>query len=205
MNLEKKSSEHYFSANPKSKHSFYLISTILRGHNFKFFTSSSVFSKNKIDSGTKLLIDTMILPDEGIILDLGCGYGPIGIVAGFINPKLKVIMTDVNSRAIDLAKINKKKNRIKNIQIKKGYLYEPVGNLIINCILVNPPISAGMKIVKKMILEAPKVLANKGSLQMVTRSKIGSKSLPSIFMKTFGNCTIISKEGGYRVLKGDKE
>ena len=205
MNKEKQSIEHYFSADPKSKRNFYLISTVLRERNFKFFTSSSVFSKNRIDPGTKLLIETMNLPKEGIVLDLGCGYGAIGIVVASTNQKLKVIMTDINSRAIDLAKLNMKKNRIQNAQIKRGHLYEPVINLIINCILVNPPISAGMKIVKKMILEAPKVLANKGSFQMVTRSKIGSKILPNAFMKSFGNCTIISRESGYRVLKGEKE
>lgn len=205
MNREKQPIEHYFSENPKSKRNISLISTILRGYNFKFFTSSSVFSKNRIDPGTKLIIETMILPKGGIILDLGCGYGAIGIVAASTNPKLKVILTDINSRAIDLAKVNMKKNRIQNAQVKKGYLYEPVRNLIINCILVNPPVSAGMKIVKSMILEAPKILAHKGSFQMVIRSKIGSKILPNIFMKSFGNCKIISRGGGYRVLKGEKE
>lgn len=205
MNREKQPIEHYFSENPKSKRNISIISTVLRGHNFKFFTSSSVFSKNRIDPGTKLIIETMILPKGGIILDLGCGYGAIGIVAASTNPKLKVILTDINSRAIDLAKVNMKKNRIQNAQVKKGYLYEPVRNLIINCILVNPPVSAGMKIVKSMIFEAPKILAHKGSFQMVIRSKIGSKILPNIFMKSFGNCKIISRRGGYRVLKGEKE
>ena len=205
MNREKPSIEHYFSSNPKSKLNLSLISIVLKGREFKFLTSSSVFSKKRIDPGTKLIIETMILPEDGIILDLGCGYGAIGILAASTNPKLKVIMTDVNSRAAELAKLNLKKNRILNAQVKKGYLYEPVSDLNFNCILVNPPVSAGMKLVKSMILEAPKIMAHKGLFQMVIRSKIGAKILPEIFMKSFGNCTIISRQAGYRVLKGEKE
>lgn len=205
MNREKPSIEHYFSSNPKSKPNLSLISIVLKGREFKFLTSSSVFSKKRIDPGTKLIIETMILPEDGIILDLGCGYGAIGILAASTNPKLKVIMTDVNSRAAELAKLNLKKNRILNAQVKKGYLYEPVSDLNFNCILVNPPVSAGMKLVKSMILEAPKIMTHKGLFQMVIRSKIGAKILPAIFMKSFGNCTIISRQAGYRVLKGEKE
>jgi 16S rRNA G1207 methylase RsmC len=205
MKREKHPIEHYFSSNPKSKYNLSLISAVLKNRDFKFLTSSSVFSKRRIDTGTRLLIESMILPKKGIVLDLGCGYGPIGIVAASINPKLKVIMTDVNSRAIDLAKLNLKKNRIMNAQVRKGYLYEPVKDKSIDCILLNPPVSAGMNLVKTMIIEAPKIMENEGSFQMVIRSKIGSKILPETFIEAFGNYTIISRSSGYRVLRGEKD
>jgi 16S rRNA G1207 methylase RsmC len=205
MNREDQNIEHYFLANPKSRYNISLISVHLRDREFKFLTSSSVFSKKRIDMGTRLLIQSMILPERGIVLDLGCGYGPIGIVAASSNPKLKVIMTDVNSRAIDLAKLNLKKNRIMNAKVRQGYLYEPVEDQIFNCILLNPPVSAGMNLVKNMVLEAPKIMQNKGTFQMVIRSKIGKKILPETFNEAFGNCTIISRSSGYRVLKGEKE
>ena len=205
MNIKMKSVEHYFSPNPKSKHHFSLLHVLLKSRNFNFLTSSSVFSKKRIDPGTKLLIKTMILPKDGMILDLGCGYGAIGIAASSTNPKLKVIMTDINSRAIELTKLNIKKNKIMNAKVRRGYLYEPVNDFVFDCILLNPPISAGMKLVKSMISEAPKVMASKASFQMVIRSKIGAKLFPKIFKESFGNCKIISRASGYRVLKGEKE
>lgn len=204
MKLEKKPFEHYFTSNPTANYDLLLISDILRDKVFEFYTSPSVFSKKRIDLATKLLIETMILPKEGIILDLGCGYGAIGIVAASINPKLNVIMTDINSRSIELAKLNLKKNGIINAQVRKGNLYEPVEDLTFDCILVNPPISAGMEVVRAMILKAPMKLADQGSFQMVVRSKIGMKLFPDLFQKVFGNFKIIDRKAGYRVLLGKR-
>lgn len=203
MIKDNQTADHYFSTDPKSRFIISSISTILRGRDFIFSTSSSVFSKKRIDPGTRLLVEKMVLPENGTILDLGCGYGAIGIVAASTNNKLQVIMTDVNSRAVTLSRINIKRNGIINAKVRLGYLYEPVEGLIFNCILVNPPVSAGMDLVKKMVQEATKVLANGGSFQMVIRSKIGKKTLPLIFNEVFGNCTIISRGSGYRVLRGE--
>jgi 16S rRNA G1207 methylase RsmC len=204
MKKEKKPFEHYFTSNPTSNYSPSMISAILRDKVYNFFTSQSVFSKKRIDPGTKLLIEKMILPKEGTILDLGCGYGAIGIVAASINPKLNVIMTDINFRSIELAKLNLKKNRVKNALVKKGNLYDPVKDLVFNCILLNPPISAGMNVVKTMIVEAPKKLVPQGLFQMVIKSKIGANIFPELFQKTFSNFKIISRAAGYRVLLGKK-
>lgn len=204
MNLENKVSDHYFSSNPKSKNKTSLITAILRNRRFEFLTSSSVFSKKRIDIGTRLLIEKMILPDIGTVLDLGCGYGAIGIVAASINPNLKVILIDINSRAIYLTRLNLRKNRIVNAQARRGNLYEPVKSEIFNCILLNPPVSAGMNLVKTMISEAPKIMAPESSFQMVIRSKIGEKIFPQTFIETFGNCRILTKSYGYRVLIGEK-
>lgn len=204
MKKGRKPFEHYFTSNPTTNYDPMLISAILRDRLYKFYTSQSVFSKKRIDPGTKLLIETMILPKEGTILDLGCGYGAIGIVAASINPKLNVIMTDINSRSIELAKLNLKKNGVKNVQVKKGNLYDPVKDLVFNCILLNPPISAGMNVVKTMIIKAPKKLITQGLFQMVIRSKIGANVFPELFQKTFGNFEIISRAAGYRVLLGKK-
>ncbi len=204
MNIENKVSDHYFSSNPKSKNKTSLITAILRHRKFEFLTSSSVFSKKRIDIGTRLLIEKMKLPDKGTVLDLGCGYGAIGIVAASINPNLKVLLIDINSRAIYLTRLNIRKNRIVNAQARRGNLFEPVKNEIFNSILLNPPVSAGMNLVKTMISEAPKIMAPKSSFQMVIRSKIGEKNIPQTFIETFGNCRIVSRSSGYRVLLGEK-
>ncbi len=132
------STEHYFAAEPKSKERFGLVRTSLCGKNFEFLTSSSVFSKRRIDLGTRLLIETMILPKTGCVLDVGCGYGAVGIVTAALNPKLRVIMTDVNVRAVRLARKNLPLNKINNAEVLYGHFYEPVEDLRFDCILSNP-------------------------------------------------------------------
>ncbi len=197
--------EHYYSANPTSEAKRGLIQTHLRGKFFEFVTASSVFSKKQVDAGTKLLIESMILPTHGRILDVGCGYGAVGITAALFNPTLQVLLTDVNMRAVRLAQENVERNRVTNAEVRWGYLYEPIEGLTFNCVLSNPPISAGMSIVKTIITEAPNILAKKATLQMVVKSKIGAKTLPTIFNETFGNCTILARKSGYRVLLAENQ
>jgi 16S rRNA G1207 methylase RsmC len=171
---------------------------------FEFLTASSVFSVKRIDPGTRVLIENMILPERGYVLDIGCGYGAIGISAAKLNPKLHILLTDVNRRAILLSKQNAEKNRVSNIEVRTGSLYEPVKELRFDCILSNPPVSAGMSTVQAIIRGAPEALTEGGTLQMVVRSKIGKKSLPEVFTETFGNCNVLSIESGYRVLMAKK-
>jgi len=89
-----------------------------------------------------------------------------------------------------------------NAEVRYGYCYEPVVDLRFDCILSNPPVSAGMDLVRAIIKDATSVIAADGSFQMVIRSKIGSKALPELFEETFGNCTVLARESGYRVLMG---
>jgi 16S rRNA (guanine1207-N2)-methyltransferase len=200
-----RSAEHYFTTLPKSETKLGIIRTSLRGESFEFLTASSVFSKKRVDSGTRLLIEVMVLPETGAVLDIGCGYGAVGIVAAATNSRLHVVMTDVNIRAIRLARQNIKINRVSNAEARYGYLYEPVQDIAFNSVLSNPPVSAGMETVKTLITEAPKVMASKATFQMVIRSKIGAKTLPAVFNEAFGNCAILARESGYRVLIGKKQ
>ncbi|MCL1977836.1 MAG: methyltransferase [Candidatus Bathyarchaeota archaeon] len=194
--------DHYFSSTPKSETNYGLIRAKFWGKNFEFLTASSVFSKKHIDTGTQLLIESMILPQSGLVLDIGCGYGAVGIAAAGFNSKLQIYMTDVNTRAVSLTKKNIERNRIANAQVLCGHLYEPVEDLKFDCILSNPPVSAGMETVKAIITEAPKIMHPGGAFEMVIRSKIGVKLFPALFEETFGNCTIIARESGFRVLLG---
>ena len=205
MTGRKRSVEHYFATTPKSKAEFGIVRTRLRGEPFEFLTASSVFSKKQVDLGTRLLIDAMVLPETGAVLDVGCGYGAVGIVAAASNSRLSVVMTDVNMRAVRLARQNIEINRVHNAEVRCGYLYEPVKDSTFNCVLSNPPVSAGMETVKAIITEAPKVMAHEATFQVVIRSKIGAKTLPSIFNATFGNCAVLARESGYRVLIAEKQ
>jgi len=204
MHNIREDANHYFVEHPKSKLKLGIIQTSLRGKTFKFMTSSGVFSKKRVDLGTRVLIDSMILPNEGFVLDLGCGYGAVGVTVALLNPKLHVIMVDVNERAVWLAKQNIKLNNICNAEVRKGSLYKPVEGLAFNAILSNPPVSAGMKTMKTIISEAPKHMTTKANLQMVVRSKIWGKRLRSIFMENFGNVEVLAIKSGYRVIIAEK-
>jgi 16S rRNA G1207 methylase RsmC len=203
--MQKKSSNHYFEEHPKSKLRLGIIHTNLRGIPFEFLTASGVFSKKRVDLGTRLLIESMILPEKGNVLDVGCGYGAVGIAAATFNPNLHVVMVDVNSRAVWLAKKNIEINHVKNVEVKRGNLYEPFKGLTFNCILSNPPVSAGMKTLKAIIFGASEHLAVNGLFQMVIKSKIGRERLQSFFEGAFGNFKILARKSGYRILMAEKE
>jgi 16S rRNA (guanine1207-N2)-methyltransferase len=197
--------EHYFTETPKSEPKLGMIHTRLRGEAFKFLTASSVFSKKQVDSGTRLLIEAMQLPETGAVLDVGCGYGAVGIAAATSNPQLHVVMTDVNIRAVQLARKNLKINKVSNAEVRCGHLYDPIKDSTFNCVLSNPPVSAGMETVTAIITHAPSVMASEATIQMVIRSKIGAKTLPSILNQAFGNCTVLARKSGYRVLMAKKQ
>ncbi len=193
--------EHYFSEKPSSEEKRGLIRCILAGIEFEFETSSGVFSGKRLDRGTRLLIESLEIPPSGRILDLGCGYGPIGIFIAKKNPTLEIWMTDINSRAIDLAKLNAIRNGVKNASIVQGNLYEPVEGRLFKLIVSNPPISAGIKkVVEPMIRMAPKHLERGGALQLVVQSNKGGKTVARLMENTFGNVEVIARSSGFRVL-----
>lgn len=204
--LNKKSldHEHYFSAHPKSKPRLGVIHAFMCGRHFEFITGSGVFSKDRIDLGTRLLVESMILPDEGYVLDLGCGYGAIGIAAAVLKSSLNIFMVDINQRAVWLARQNAEKNFLSNAEVRRGELYEPVEGICFDSVLCNPPVSAGMDTVKRMITEAPRHLIKGGSLQFVVRSKICGPRLVSFFEEAFGTSKVLARESGYRVLFSEK-
>lgn len=196
--------EHYYSRKPASKPQYGLIQVHLRGGFFEFLTSSGVFSKKRVDLGTRLLVESMILPDAGNVLDLGCGYGAVGVVAAVLCPNVCVYMVDVNERAVRLARENAIKNHADNVKFRSGYLYEPVNAVYFDAILSNPPMSAGLNVVLPIIQQAPLHLNTDGSLQLVVRSKIGGKRLYGVMEETFGNAQVVAIESGFRVISSKK-
>jgi len=192
--------EHYFAEQPKSKLNFGVVRAYFRGRFFEFITSSGVFSRTRIDPGTRLLIEEMVLPEKGWIFDLGCGYGSVGIAAAIFNPNLHVVMADVNKRAVWLARKNTKRTSSENVEVRQGFLYEPVKNIKFETVLSNPPIATGTKTVFPIITQAPKHLKEQGLLQIVVRSKVSGKRLTKLMDETFGNVNVLARKSGYRVL-----
>lgn len=196
--------EHYFTEEPKSKLRLGLVRTWLRGLEFEFLTASGVFSHRRIDPGTRLLIEAMVLPEEGTFLDLGCGYGPIGIVVARLRPRALVYMTDVNRRALALAEENAQRNGVTNVRVLEGPLYDPVSDLLFDVILTNPPITAGIrKVVAPLIQGAAEHLKEGGSLQLVVRTTKGGRNILRLIEESFSRWEVIARGGGYRVLKAE--
>jgi len=132
------------------------------------------------------------------VLDLCAGYGPIGIAVKKIFPDTQVFLTDINKRAVNLAKKNSKLNKTK-VTIKSGDLYEPYSDEKFDVILVNPPIAAGRKICYKIIEEAITHLNKEGTLQLVARHQKGGRMLEKKMQEVFGNAETLAKKGGFRV------
>ncbi len=195
------SNSHYFSAKPTSSDKRGLIKTVLRKKPYTFITSTGVFSAKRIDTGTRVLVENMILPEEGSILDMGCGIGVIGIVASIENPSLEVHLSDVNERAFKLTRENVGRNKAKNCHIHHGFLYEPLGDLTFDAVISNPPISAGMKkVVFPLVKGAYERLSAGGTIQLVIQSNKGGKMLAKVLDETFGECSVLTRKSGYRVL-----
>ncbi|MCW4014371.1 MAG: methyltransferase [Candidatus Bathyarchaeota archaeon] len=198
-------SSHYFSKKPSSKDERGKIETVLRGKKYSFITSTGVFSAKRVDNGTRILVENMHIPTVGDFLDLGCGIGVIGIVAASLEPELCVHLTDVNSRAVQLTKLNVQRAGLSNCNTYEGYLYEALGDQKFDAIISNPPISAGMhKVVHPMILGAYERLNTGGVLQMVIQSNKGGKMLAGFFDDVFGEHEIVTRKSGYRVLSACK-
>lgn len=192
--------EHYFSERPISAERRGLVKTRLRGMEFGFVTSSGVFSIRRVDRGTRLLVESMVLPGEGRVLDMGCGYGVVGVVAGRLVPGLEVWMTDINERAVSLARLNLDRNGVE-AEVRQGDLYEPVGGMRFGVVLSNPPISAGLRrVVRPLVEGAVAHLEVGGSLQVVVQSRKGGKTLAAMMEDAFGGVEVLARGGGYRVL-----
>lgn len=191
---------HYYSEEPDVPLRTKTIEVMIRGERFRFITASGVFSFGKLDRGTELLIESMILDERWKILDLGCGYGAVGITASrFVR---YVIMTDVNRRAIQIAKKNLKINGVKNAEVRWGSLYEPVRGEKFHSIITNPPVHAGKEILREIVINAPRHLHDEGLLQLVIKTKQGAKYIKGLMEENFAEVRELAKGSGYRVYAG---
>lgn len=188
---------HYYSVLQTTDFNPSKIKARLRSKEFEFYTASGVFSIKKIDKGTELLINNCKVKEDWEVLDLGCGYGPVGITIAKTT-KSKVTLTDINKRAIKLAKMNAKLNKVE-VTIKEGDLYESIKSKKFDTILTNPPYTAGRKICFKIIEESKNHLKQKGLLQLVARHQKGGKTLSKKMEEVFGNVEEIVKGAGYRL------
>ena len=175
------------------------IDCFIRGKKFTFNSDNGVFSKNGVDFGSRLLLDFIPLEEVGgKILDLGCGYGVIGIALNKLTGA-SVDMVDVNLRALHLTEMNVSANKCQNINVFESNVYENV-NSKYTSIITNPPIRAGKKIVYDIVMNAKNYLEKDGKLFLVIRKEQGAKSL-IVDLKKIYNVEIVAKKKGFFILK----
>ncbi len=191
----------YYEKDPSSAHDIREIRVTLLGRPMIFLTDAGVFSKKTVDYGSQVLLNALNLESERTLLDVGCGYGPLGLTLNKVL-NFKVTMVDINQRAIDLAKKNAEKNQA-IAEIFQSNLYENVTDSF-DYIISNPPIRAGKKVVHEVISGAYGHLNAQGSLTIVIQKKQGAPSAKAKMEEVFGNCQIIKKDKGYYILESVK-
>lgn len=199
--------DHYFTSKPRARHNRKEFTAELRGKTYIFQTDAGVFSKDEIDLGSRILIDSLDLKQGDTVLDLGCGYGPIGIAAAdLVGPSGRVYLIDVNERACELARENLAKNGIRHAEV---LVSDELGalphDLQFDWVLSNPPIRAGKAVVYQLLTDAYHRLRPGGCLMAVIRTKQGAKSLETYLRDLAGNCETVAKKAGFRVLKCCKQ
>lgn len=173
------------------------------GNLFTFVTDNGVFSKTGIDYGTQVLLETCTEePLSGKILDLGCGYGPVGIIIKKLYPQSEVTSVDVNPRAVELTEINAEKNQVQiHAFVSDGF--DQITDAF-DTVITNPPIRAGKKVIYKMFEDSYDHLCDHGKLYAVIRRQQGAESAVKKIDSVFHNCEILTRDKGYWVLKAEK-
>lgn len=197
-------SEHYFTENPQSEHNIQTITYNIPNTNetLTLNTDSGVFSRDRVDFGSNLLIKTCVPKANSRVLDIGCGYGVIGISLANRDNSLNILMADVNNRAVKLANENAQINKVKAQAIQSDSFTNISENF--DYILINPPIRAGKKVINAILTETYTHLNNMGELYIVVRKRQGGPSMQAFCQELFGNCEKVNKSGGYWILKSVK-
>lgn len=177
----------------------------LKNNQFRFKTDNGVFSKREVDFGSRLLIESFEMPNaDGLLLDVGCGYGPIGLSIAKSYHDRMIHMIDVNERAIALAKENAELNRIQNVKIYESDRLLNVKENTFAAILTNPPIRAGKKTVHDIFEQSFEHLTSQGELWVVIQKKQGAPSAIEKLNNLFNHVETIDKSKGYFVIKAQK-
>jgi 16S rRNA (guanine1207-N2)-methyltransferase len=194
--------QHYFSARPRvasrpEQHRF-----LYRGEMLVIETDRGLFASHGLDPGTALLIETLDGISADRILDLGCGWGAIGLAAAKTLPSAHVVLTDVNQRAVRLARKNLDRNGVRNAEVRLGSLFEPLLDETFDLILSHPPFHAGRETVLELLTQAPQRLAPMGRLRIVGKGSQGIRFYQAWLNEHWGpGVEVLARGGGYRVLE----
>jgi 16S rRNA (guanine1207-N2)-methyltransferase len=195
--------EQYFTGKPTSRHEERIVPVEWHGRRYAFATDSGVFSKGGLDTGTAVLLKQLAALEPGFAghaLDLGCGYGPLGVILSSEWPKSSFTLSDVNERAAALAARNLRAAGAANAKavVSDGFasLEGPF-----DLVATNPPLRTGKAEVTRLMLESSEALAPGGRFYAVIRRSQGAESYLRILQGIFGNGEAVEKKSGYHVLR----
>lgn len=194
--------EHYFSERPRSPSARRELRFLYRGEVLRFLVDRGIFASAALDPGTALLIEALDPAPTDRVLDLGCGWGAVGIAAARAAPSGHVILTDVNRRAIHLARRNLAGNKVRNAEVRAGSLFATVDSERFDLVATNPPYRAGRPLILELLQATPAHLAPNGRLLLVGK---GSQGI--IFYQRWleenwpARVEVRARGGGYRVVE----
>lgn len=170
-----------------------------QGRDFKFYTDHGVFSKGELDRGTKVLLETLPAEFSGQLLDLGCGWGAVGLLMKAFHPDAFITLCDINERAVSLARRNARENKLDTAIVQSDGFDNVQGNF--DVIACNPPIRAGKESIYRLFHEAAGRLKDDGSLFIVMRKQQGAKSAHKHLSTLFSSVQTVAREAGYHVFQ----
>ena len=195
----------YFEKNDKLVDKPRYISYEIFNRKFTLKTDSGVFSNSQIDEGTYAFLKVLIPRQlSGSILDVGCGYGALGLTLASFLPSANFTLVDVYERALDLAKENKKTLELDNVTCLQSDIYSNVEGKF-DSIVINPPIRAGKKVIYAMFAGAYDHLIDGGSLFIVIRKSHGAESASKYISSIFENCSLLKRDKGYYIYESIKQ
>lgn len=191
--------DQYFARVPGAESRPLPFDMVFRGQPFRFITDSGVFSKGGLDRGTHLMLSALPEGLCGRALDLGCGWGAAGVIAGRLYPALSFVMADVNTRALALAAENLALNHVKARTVESDG-FEGIDGAF-DLILLNPPIRAGKETVYRLFAGCAGHLCENGSLYVVIRKQQGAGSAEKYLKTLFHSVETADRSAGYRVFR----
>ena len=194
--------DQYYTADPQSESRPVPCAFPYRGYGLNFLTDAGVFSKGELDAGSRLLLDALP-PLSGDVLDLGCGWGAIGVAVARANKQARVVMADVNHRALGLARDNCQRNQVTAEVIESDGMSAVMGRAF-DAIITNPPIRAGKQVIYKMFADAAVSLKEGGALYLVIRKQQGAESCMKYLKTLYQQVEKLDKSAGFWVLKASE-
>lgn len=194
--------EHYYSETPSSAHAVQAFDIVHAGKTLRFETDAGVFSKGHLDKGTALLLEALPGNFSGRALDLGCGWGPVGVCMAAQWPDADIVMTDVNERAAMLSQGNVARNGFTATVLRGDGLAHVPGSF--DLIATNPPIRAGKSVIYRLFAESMERLAPGGALYVVIRKQQGADSAQRYLQTLGGEVLVVARGSGFRVLRAEK-
>jgi 16S rRNA (guanine1207-N2)-methyltransferase len=189
---------HYFSATPSSESKPHQVRFKARGVEVQLTTDSGVFAKKGLDFGSRLLIETVQIPDAATVVDLGCGAGPIAAVLSRVYTDSSWILLDINERAVSLARANVLDGS-KRVEARVSDGFSAVDDVTVDVVLLNPPIRAGKQVIYRLFRESGRHLKPGGSLWIVMHKKHGAESARNELLRHFGSVELKDRDAGYHI------